>query len=112
AVSAFAEALEIVPRTLAENAGLDPIDKLVELRSQHEQGVKTAGLNVISGNVVDMWSEGVVEPLRVKTQALNSATEAATMILRIDDVIASTRSAGMPPGGMPPGGMPDMDMDF
>ena len=111
AVNAFAEALEIVPRTLAENAGLDPIDKLVELRSQHEQGVKTAGLNVISGDVVDMWEEGVVEPLRVKTQALNSATEASTMILRIDDVIASTRSAG-PPGGMPPGGMPDMDMDM
>ncbi|MDF1558376.1 MAG: TCP-1/cpn60 chaperonin family protein, partial [ANME-2 cluster archaeon] len=112
AVNAFAEALEIVPRTLAENAGLDPIDKLVELRSQHEQGIKSAGLNVMSGEVVDMWKEGVVEPLRVKTQALNSATEAATMILRIDDVIASTRSAGMPPGGMPPGGMPDMDMDF
>ncbi|MCL7414733.1 MAG: TCP-1/cpn60 chaperonin family protein [ANME-2 cluster archaeon] len=112
AVNAFAEALEIVPRTLAENAGLDPIDKLVELRSQHEQGIKSAGLNVYTGNVVDMWEEGVVEPLRVKTQALNSATEAATMILRIDDVIASSKTGGMPQGGMPPGGMPDMDMDF
>lgn len=110
AINAFAEALEIIPRTLAENAGLDPIDKLVELRSQHEKGIKSAGLNVYTGDVVDMWQEGVVEPLRVKTQALNSATEAATMILRIDDVIASTRPAG-PPGGMPPGGMPDMDFD-
>ncbi|MCD4845910.1 MAG: TCP-1/cpn60 chaperonin family protein [Methanosarcinales archaeon] len=115
AVMAFAEALEIIPRTLAENAGLDPIDKLVELRSQHERGVKTAGLNVYTGEVIDMWEEGVIEPVRIKTQALNSAVESSVMILRIDDVIASTRSAGemgpegMPPGGMPPGGMPDMD---
>ncbi len=116
AVTAFAEALEVIPRTLAENGGLDPIDKLVELRSQHEKGVKTAGLNVITGEVTDMWEEGVVEPLRVKTQALSSATESATMILRIDDVIASSKSGGMgegmPPGGMPPGGMPDMDFDM
>jgi chaperonin GroEL (HSP60 family) len=115
AVTAFAEALEVIPRTLAENGGLDPIDKLVELRSQHEKGVKTAGLNVITGEVTDMWEEGVVEPLRVKTQALNSATESATMILRIDDVIASSATGGMgegmPPGGMP-GGMPDMDFDM
>lgn len=110
AVNAFAEALEVIPRTLAENAGLDPIDKLVELRSQHEKGVKSAGLNVYTGDVTDMWVEGVVEPLRVKTQALSSATEAATMILRIDDVIASSKSAGAP-GGMPEGGMPDMDYD-
>lgn len=115
AVTAFADALEIIPRTLAENAGLDPIDKLVELRSQHERGMKTAGLNVYTGDVVDMWEEGVVEPVRIKTQALNSAVESSVMILRIDDVIASTRSAGemgpegMPPGGMPPGEMPDMD---
>jgi thermosome len=115
AVIAFAEALEIIPRTLAENAGLDPIDKLVELRAQHERGLKTAGLNVENGDVVDMWEEGVIEPLRVKTQALNSATESAVMILRIDDVIASSKTAGaqMPPGGMPPGGgMPDMDFDM
>jgi chaperonin GroEL (HSP60 family) len=119
AVMAFAEALEIIPRTLAENAGLDPIDKLVELRSQHERGVKTAGLNVYTGEVIDMWKEGVIEPVRIKTQALNSAVESSVMILRIDDVISSTRSpdmgpegmppGGMPPGGMPPGGMPDMD---
>jgi thermosome len=114
AVTAFAEALEVIPRTLAENGGLDPIDKLVELRSQHEKGVKTAGLNMITGEVTDMWEEGVVEPLRVKTQALNSATEAASMILRIDDVIASSSSGGMGegmPGGMP-GEMPDMDFDM
>ncbi|VVB85812.1 Thermosome subunit 1 [uncultured archaeon] len=116
AVSKFAESLEIIPRTLAENAGLDPINMLVEMRSQHEKGKKTAGLNVFSGKVVDMLKEGVVEPLRVKIQAIDSATEAATMILRIDDVLSSKSGApgGMPPGGMPPGmggmgGMEGMD---
>ncbi len=119
AVKAFAEALEVVPRTLAENAGLDPIDMLMELRSHHEKGVKTAGLNVYTGEVIDMWKEGVVEPLRVKTQAINAAAESAVMILRIDDIIASTSAPAMPPeamgggmgggmggmGGMPPGMM-------
>ncbi|MCL7413401.1 MAG: thermosome subunit, partial [ANME-2 cluster archaeon] len=118
AVSKFADALEVIPRTLAENAGLDPIDMLVELRSQHEKGNKNAGLDVYSGDVIDMLANGVVEPLRVKTQAINSATEAAVMILRIDDVIASKGGGpgDMPPemmgggGGMPPGmgGMPPM----
>jgi thermosome len=89
AVNAFAEALEIIPQTLAENGGNDPIDILLELRSQHEKGNKRAGINVYTGKVVDMWEENVIEPLRVKTQAINSATEAAVMILRIDDVIAS-----------------------
>ncbi|MCL7415200.1 MAG: TCP-1/cpn60 chaperonin family protein [ANME-2 cluster archaeon] len=108
AVSKFADALEVIPRTLAENAGLDPIDMLVELRSQHEKGNKNAGLDVYTGEVIDMLKKGVVEPLRVKTQAINSATEAAVMILRIDDVIASK---GGGPGDMPPemmggGGMP------
>ncbi len=114
AVEKFATALEVIPRTLAENAGLDPIDTLVELRSKHEQGNKNAGLNVYTGKVIDMLKEGVVEPLRVKTQAINSATESAVMILRIDDVLASTRAPPMPEGGgmggMPPGmggmGMP------
>ncbi|AAM03540.1 TPA: thermosome subunit [Methanosarcina acetivorans] len=117
AVKAYSEALEVIPRTLAENAGLDPIDMLMELRSQHEKGMKTAGLDVYEGKVVDMWNNFVVEPLRVKTQVINAATESAVMILRIDDIIASTRAApgpeemgGMPPGmgGMPPGmgGMP------
>jgi len=116
AVKAYAEALEVIPRTLAENAGLDPIDMLMELRSQHEKGMKTAGLNVYEGKVVDMWQAFVVEPLRVKTQVVNAATESAVMILRIDDIIASTRTAspeemgGMPPGmgGMPPGTPPGM----
>jgi len=105
AIESFADAMEIIPKTLAENAGLDQIDTLVALRSAHEKGMKTAGLDMDSGKPVDMLALGVVEPLRVKTQAINSAAEAAVMILRIDDVIAS-KSGG--PGGMPggPGGMP------
>lgn len=91
AVNKFAEALEIIPKTLAENAGLDAIDMLVELRSKHEAGNKNAGLDVYEGRAVDMLENGVIEPLRVKTQAIDSATEAASMILRIDDVIASAK---------------------
>ena len=105
AVNAFADSLEIIPRTLAENAGLDPIDKLVEMTSQHKDGKIHSGLDVYTGDVVDMWERGIVEPLRVKTQAISAAAEAAVMILRIDDVIAS-RGDPMPPGGgggMPPG---------
>lgn len=107
AIEAFASALEVIPRTLAENAGLDPIDMLVEIRAAHEKGKKTHGLNVFEGKAVDMKAAGVVEPLRVKTQAISSAAEAAVMILRIDDVIASSKSP-MPEGGMPPGGMGGM----
>ncbi len=103
AVNKFAEAIEIIPRTLAENAGLDPINMLVEMRSQHEKGNKTAGLNVFTGKVEDMWEQGVVEPLRVKIQAINSGTEAATMILRIDDVLSSSKPE-TPPSGGPEGG--------
>ncbi|MDD4579505.1 MAG: thermosome subunit alpha [Methanothrix sp.] len=105
AIEAFANAMEIIPKTLAENAGLDQIDSLVSMRSQHEKGVKTAGLDMDTGKAIDMLKLGVVEPLRVKTQAIQSAAEAAIMILRIDDVIAS-KSGG--PGGMPggAGGMP------
>jgi thermosome len=121
AIEAFAGALEIIPRTLAENAGLDPIDMLVELRSAHETGNKSAGLDVIAAKVTDMLAAGVIEPLRVKTQAISSAAEAAVMILRIDDVIASSGKGGPSPeemaamggmgggmggmGGMPPGMM-------
>ena len=108
AVEKFAEALEIIPRTLAENSGLDPIDKLVELKAAHEAGNKNAGLDVYTGEIVDMWERGVIEPLRTKKQAVSSAVEAATMILRIDDVIASKREEFKPPapgeGGMPEGG--------
>ena len=113
AVSAFAEALEVVPKTLAENAGLDSIDALVDLRAAHEKSVYM-GLDVFKGEVTDMYKAGVIEPHRVKKQAIQSAAEAAEMILRIDDVIAST-GAGKEPdmgdmggmGGMP-GGMPPM----
>jgi thermosome len=108
AVMKFAESLEVIPHTLAENAGLDPIDMLVEMRSQHEKGNKREGLNVYTGKVEDMFENNVVEPLRVKTQAINAATEAAIMILRIDDVIASVGEgkAGPGPGG-PGGEMPE-----
>jgi thermosome len=121
AVEAFADAIDVVPRTLAENAGLDPIDSLVDLRSKHDGGDTTAGLDAYTGEVVDMEEDGVVEPLRVKTQAVESATEAAVMILRIDDVIAAgdlkgggsddDEDEGPPaggPGGAPGGGMGGM----
>jgi thermosome len=89
AAEAFATALEIIPRTLAENAGIDPIDVLVELKSAHEKGQKYAGVDVETGKVVDMKERGVLEPLRVKSHAIESATEVAVMLLRIDDVIAA-----------------------
>jgi len=111
AVNAFADSVEIIPRTLAENAGLDPIDILTELKSAHDKKQRWAGVNVFSGKVVDSWKQGVIEPLKIKTQAVSSASEVAVMILRIDDVIAgSGKEAPMPPGGMPPGmgGMPEM----
>jgi thermosome len=114
AIESFADAMEIIPKTLAENAGLDQIDSLVALRSKHEQGMKSAGLDMDTGKPVDMQSLGVVEPLRVKTQAIQSAAEAAVMILRIDDVIASQSGgpggAGGMPGGMP-GGMGGEDFE-
>jgi len=111
AVQHFANAIEIIPKTLAENSGLDPIDVLTELKAAHDKGKGWAGINVFTGKVMDAWSAGVIEPLKIKTQAVSSAAEVAVMILRIDDVIASTGSkdSGMPPG-MPPGmgGMPPM----
>ncbi len=91
AVNKFADAMEIIPKTLAENSGLDAIDMLAELRNQHEQGNRYIGLDVYEGKPADMLENGVIEPLRVKTQAIASATEAASMILRIDDVIASAK---------------------
>ncbi len=87
AVQAFAAALEVIPRTLAENAGLDPIDSITQLRSAHDQQQKWAGINVFTGAVMDAWKEGVLEPLKIKTQAISSAADVAEMILRIDDVI-------------------------
>ena len=106
AVQAFAEAVEIIPRTLAENAGLDPVDVLAELKAAHDKGKTTAGIDVFTGKVVDAKKAGVIEPLTIKTQALKSASEVTNMILRIDDVIAGTSGAPQMPGGMPPGGMP------
>ena len=106
AVNAFADALEIIPRTLAENAGLDPIDVITELKSAHDKGQKWAGINVFTGKVMDAWKSGVIEPTKIKTQAIKSATEVTELILRIDDIISSTkRGPQMPPGGM--GGMPE-----
>lgn len=89
AIERYAQAIEVVPRTLAENAGLDPIDSLVELRARHDEGQDTAGLDVVSGDVIDMYEAGTIEPVAVKRQVVGSATEAATMILRIDDVISA-----------------------
>jgi len=108
AVEAFADALEVIPRTLAENAGLDPIDSLVDLRSRHDADEFGAGLDAYTGDVIDMEADGVVEPLRVKTQAIESATEAAVMILRIDDVIAAgdLKGGGSDDGGDEPAGGP------
>jgi thermosome len=109
AITAFADAMEVVPRVLAENAGLDPINILIEMRKAHKNGQKNAGVNVFTGKIVDMREENVIEPLRLGRQAIQSATEAASMILRIDDVIAS-KSSGMPGGGKKPP-MPDAGGD-
>ena len=105
AIDAFASALEVVPTALSENAGLDPIDILIELRKAHKNGKVHAGVNVFTGQVEDMVKLDVLEPFCVGRQAINSATDAAVMILRIDDVIASKGGHG---GGMP-GGMPGME---
>lgn len=109
AVLAFAEAMEVIPRTLAESAGLDPIDKIAELKAAHDKGNTWAGMDVFSGKIKDMWREKVMEPLKIKTQAIKAASEVAMMILRIDDVIAggsgsdARRGPAMPDmGGMPP----------
>jgi thermosome len=108
AVVAFAEALEAIPTTLTENAGLDPIDILSDLRSRHEKGETWAGIEVNTGKAQDMTKAGVFEPLAVKKQIIKSGTEASTMLLKIDDVIASGKMKtppGPPGGGGPPGGM-------
>ena len=89
AIEAFASALEIIPRTLAENAGLDPVTTIIALRKAHADGDSHAGINVYEGGVVDMQAANVLEPVRVVEQAIQSATETAIMILRIDDVISS-----------------------
>ena len=114
AIEAFADAMEVIPKALAENAGLDGIDIIIDLKKAHGGKTKNmnSGINVFTGKVTDMAKLKVLEPLRVKTQAIESATEVATMILRIDDVIAATHTASSsPPPGGPAcgmGGMPPM----
>ena len=120
AAEKFADALESIPLTLAENAGMDPIDTITVLRSKQQRGEKWTGINVLKGKISNMKSSDIIEPLVVKLQIVSASSEAACMILRIDDVIATQKSAGGPPGGeggmppgmggMPPGmgGMPDM----
>ncbi len=120
AAEKFADALESIPLTLAENAGMDPIDTLTALRSRQIKGEKWTGIDVMKGRISNMKSSDIIEPLSVKLQIVSAASEAACMILRIDDVVATTKSHGPPPGaeggmpgmggGMPPGmgGMPDM----
>jgi thermosome len=109
AIIIFAESLEAIATTLAENAGLDPVDILSELRTRHQKGETWAGIDVLAGKVEDMTKINVYEPLAVKKQIIKSANEAASMILKIDDVIASQKmkTPPMPPGGMP-GGMGGM----
>jgi len=106
AVEEFASALEFIPTTLAENAGIDPIDILTELKSRHDSGEKNAGLNLFTNKVENVLEARIIEPSKIKSQAINSASEVAIMILRIDDVIASSGKnegsmRGM--GGMPSG---------
>ena len=104
AIEAFSDAMEIVPRTLAENAGLDILDTMVALKAAHEkEDSRAMGINVFKGGIIDMLEQGVVEPMAVKMQAIKSAVEVSSMILRIDDVVAASAPSGGPPGG--PGGM-------
>ena len=112
AAEKFADALESIPLTLSENAGMDPIDTLTTLRSKQQKGERWTGIDVMKGKIANMKSSDIIEPLAVKLQVVSAAAEAACMILRIDDVIATQKSAGGPPpgggeGGMP-GGMPGM----
>jgi thermosome len=100
AVNEFANALEFIPITLAENAGLDPIDILTELKSRHDHGESNAGINIFTDQITDSLREGIIEPSRIKIQAINSATEVATMILRIDDVLASKSKNSVSGSGM------------
>jgi len=106
AIKQYAEAFESIPLTIAENAGMDPIDTLITLRANQSSGKQTVGINAKEGKIGNMFSLDIVEPLAVKEQIIKSATEAACMILRIDDVIAVSGgpSAGGPPPGMPPMG--------
>ncbi|MFP3946678.1 MAG: thermosome subunit alpha, partial [Archaeoglobaceae archaeon] len=105
AVEGFAKSLEVIPRTLAENAGLDPINSLVELKSAHEEDKKDSGIDVNTGKIGNMREIGVLEPISVKTHAISSADEVAVMLLRIDDVVASKEGSGGGAGAGMGGGM-------
>jgi archaeal chaperonin len=111
AVQEFANALEFIPSTLAENAGLDPIDVLTELKARHDNGEKYAGINILNNKVEDCLEQGIIEPAKIKRQAISSATEVAIMILRIDDVLASKTSGSSKKGNMPQNysGLGEMD---
>ena len=106
AIDAFADAIEIIPRTLAENSGLDPIEMIGALNNAYDEGKFNFGISPDNSNIADMKELGVMEPLRVKTQAIQSASEAASILLRIDDVVSAKDLGGAGPGaGGPPGGM-------
>ena len=100
AIEAYAAAFESIPRALAENSGFNPIDKLVELKNAHSKGKKNAGLNVYDGTIVDMLAAGVLEPLRSKRQSIQSASETAVMLIRVDDMMV-TQSKSPASGGAP-----------
>ena len=112
AAQRYAEGIEALPLALAENAGMDPLDTQVQLRARSNQGKASFGIDVINSRVTDLEKENIFDPLAVKEQVINAATEAVCMILRIDDVIAASRSSTTgPSSGAPPmGGMPGMDM--
>tara|TARA_Y100000034_G_scaffold89080_1_gene107051 strand:- start:1364 stop:2983 length:1620 start_codon:yes stop_codon:yes gene_type:complete len=99
AIIAFSDALEVIPTTLAENAGLDPIDTLAELKAKHDSKNRWAGLNVITGKVEDMWRKGVIEPSKIKVQAISSSSDVAIMLLRIDDIISAQNTPPQLPDG-------------
>ncbi|HII66838.1 MULTISPECIES: thermosome subunit beta [Thermococcus] len=109
AIESFADALKIIPKTLAENAGLDPVDVLVKVTAAHKEKGPTVGVDVFAGEPADMMERGVIEPLRVKRQAIKSASEAAVMILRIDDVIAASKLEKEKEGGK---GMGEEETEF
>jgi chaperonin GroEL (HSP60 family) len=108
AVEKFADALESIPLALARNAGMNPIDTITQLRSKQSAGERFTGVDVINGTIADFEKLRIMEPVKVKEQIIMSATETANMILRIDNVVASSRSSPPPQGGM--GGMPGMGM--
>jgi chaperonin GroEL (HSP60 family) len=98
AIEAYAAAFEVIPQTLAENSGFNPLDKLVDLKNAHAKGKKYAGLNVYNGKIIDMLKEGVVEPHRSKRQSIQSSAEAAILLIRVDDMmITQQKTAGAPP---------------